>query len=254
MYSKRQRARGLSIAEENHVKVALAVLLLSLSADSTAGIFSGSLSDKDAASIHKIAVFSLLGDTLHLDTIGLTVFGNQPREVPVPQWRMDAVVTEYAIRLLQLDNRFTSQALQLEPEAIEWKGSGMYLGPSTASRRLIVERARAQAADAVLLIEREINAHDQTVGPGFGLYNRHLLGKDHVSLMGSLAVVLIRVDGARVLAQQHPDPLTPSSMSWPMKTTWEALAPDEQRALEDSLKEAVLARIRHAVTSMKIGA
>jgi hypothetical protein len=69
--------------------------LLVVGGTSVTGIFSGSLSDKDAAEVHKIRVISLFGDTLHLGTVGLTVFGNKNSGVPVPEWGVDAAVTEH---------------------------------------------------------------------------------------------------------------------------------------------------------------
>src|SRR2546429_207276 len=93
----------------DQMKICLGLLLLMLLGTSVAGLFSGSLSDRDAGSVHKIAVLSLLGNTLYLDTIGLTVFGNNSLHVEVPQWKMDAAVIEHVVQLLQGERRFSAE-------------------------------------------------------------------------------------------------------------------------------------------------
>ena len=236
----------------DQMKICLGLLLLVLSGTSVAGLFSGSLSDRDAGSVHKIAVLSLLGNTLYLDTVGLTVFGNNSLHVEVPQWKMDAAVMEHVVQLLQGERRFSAEELTLASDQVGWKEFGGFVGPSAAGRRSIVDQAHKQGADTVLLVVRETNPHDGTIPPGFGLHNRHLLGKDHVDLLASFAVVLIRVDGDKVLAQQHPDPLTPGPASWPIKASWDQLPSDEQSALENSLKQAVFSRVDGVLASMKL--
>ena len=197
----------------------IVALLLAISSSASAGLFSpDNLSDKDAASIHKIAVISALGDTLHLDYIGLTAFQNKIAEIPVPEWDTDGHVLAHALDSLKADHRFSFEELNLARGAqlVDLTGTRTALRP--AGRRQLVEQGRMQGVDAVLLIEVSGNPNDPTISPGFGLYDRRALGMEHVPISTSIALVLFRVDGIKVLALHAPAPLTQAFIAWPIKT------------------------------------
>jgi hypothetical protein len=228
------------------------MFLLMLTGTSSAGLFSGSLSAKDAAGVHKIAVISMLGDTLHFDTMALTAFGNKRYQASVPQWEMDAAVTEHTVQELKEHGHFSAEVLQLASAKVGWQEFAGLVGLSSDGRKAILRQAEAQGADTVLLIVRETNAHESSISAGFGLWNRHVLGKDHIYLMASFSLLLIRVDGDKVLAQQHPDPLIQSAMAGPMKASWSDYTPEGQAGLESALKQRIFTMLDGALTSLSL--
>jgi hypothetical protein len=128
-------------------------------------------------------------------------------------------------------------------------GSRTALRP--AGRRQLIDQGRSQGVDAVLLIEVSGNPNDPTISPGFGLYDRHVLGFEHVSICTSIALVLFRVDGNKLLALQAPAPLTQVSMGWPIKTSWEDLEPPAKKGIQDAILETMYARVESSLRAMK---
>jgi hypothetical protein len=114
----------------------------------------------------------------------------------------------------------------------------------------MVDQARAQGADALLVICREENPHDSHVNAGFGIYSHNLLGKEHQSLLASYYVMILGVPSDKVLAQQHPDPTLPQSTALPMKASWEQYSPEEQAILESELKKFIYSRLDQTLETM----
>ncbi|HLW25954.1 MAG TPA: hypothetical protein VKT22_16485 [Steroidobacteraceae bacterium] len=192
------------------MKTLFAVALSLATSDSAfAGLFaSSSLSEKDAASIHKIAVISALGNTLHLDNIGLTVFQNKVAEVLVPEWKVDDHLSARVLDLLRADQRFSFEVLNLPPGTQLMNLDGPRTALRPVGRRQLIDQGRLQSVDAVLLIEVSGNPNGPTISPGFGLYNQRALGYEQVLICTAIALALFRVDGNKLLALQSPDPLT----------------------------------------------
>lgn len=219
---------------------------------SAAGIFSGSLSDKDAATLHKIAVVSVLGERLHLDATGLTAFANSSTDVAVPQWHIDATIAEYVINRVSQDRRFVCEALKFPADV---SVSEEFLGITSLSskaRQLLVNQAQAQGADAVLIITPMTNARDRLQTSGYGLRHGHLFGKDYVGILEGIGIVLVRVAGDQVLAQQSQGQIVQTTMAWPVKTTWDEVPPEQQSQVEQSVKETLLRSIDETLPAMKL--
>lgn len=228
------------------------LFLLLLLSPASAGLFSSKLSDGDAAGIHKVAVLSCLGDTLYVDSIGLTAFNNKGFQAPVPQWNMDSSITEHVTEMMRLRGRWPAEALNIGFEQLGWHQFGGYSGFSHEGRHRMVEQARAQGADAVLVVCREENPHDSHVKAGFGLYSHSLLGKEHQSLLASYYVMILGVPSDKVLAQQHPDPLVPQKTALPMRASWELYTPEEQAGLESDLRKFIYSGLDQALETMNV--
>jgi hypothetical protein len=69
-----------------------AVLLVALTSVAYAGLFTTALSTDEASKLTRVAVVSVLGDTLRARQVGLTVFGNKSFEASIPNWPLDAGV------------------------------------------------------------------------------------------------------------------------------------------------------------------
>ena len=57
-----------------------------------AGLFTTALSTEDASQLKRVAVVSVVGDTLRARQVGLTVFGNKSFDASKPDWALDADV------------------------------------------------------------------------------------------------------------------------------------------------------------------
>jgi hypothetical protein len=219
---------------------------------SDAGMFSGSLSDQDAATLHKIAVVSVLGDKLHLDTTGLTAFANSSTDVAVPQWRIDSTITEHVINLVSQDQRFVCEALKLPADVSVNEEFLGVKGLSSKGRQLLVNQGQSQGADAVLVITPQTNANDRLQTSGYGLRRGRLFGKEYVGILEGIGIVLVRVAGNQVLAQQSQGQIIQTKMAWPVKTTWDEVPPEEQSQIEHAIKGALLRSIDETLPAMKL--
>jgi hypothetical protein len=231
------------------LKCMVAAVFVVVCGASHAGMFSHHLSDKDAAGIHHIAVVSLVGDKLHIDKIGLTVFNNAAQEVPVPQWTMDSLITLNAVKEIQAGGRFAADRLHLEAGEVSVAEDGTM---SKADRRFLIERARAQGADTLLMVAATQNPNDRSLSPGYGLYDRRLFGHDGVFLLASVRLAVIRVDDDSVLAQSFPDPLVLTSHPWPKPSTWQEMSADQQADLEKTIKEHVIGQMSKAIVALRL--
>jgi hypothetical protein len=222
--------------------VALAMVIGFLWNTSDAGMFGGSLSDQDAATLHKIAVVSVLGDKLHLDTTGLTVFANNSTDVAVPQWRIDSSITEHVVNVVGRDQRFVCEALKLPADiSVNEEFLGLN-GLSSKGRQLIVNQGQSQGADAVLVIRPQTNANDRLQTSGYGLRHGRLFGKEYVGMLEGIGLVLVGVAGNQVLAQQSRGQIVQTRKAWPVKTTWDEVPPEQQSQIEHDIKEALFVR------------
>jgi hypothetical protein len=237
---------------EDIMRMALAMVICFLWNTSDAGMFSGSLSDQDAAPLHKIVVVSVLGDKLHLDTTGLTVFADSSTEAAVPQWRIDSTITEHVINLVSQDQRFVCEALKLPADVSVTEEFLGDKGLSSKGRQLLVNQGQSQGADAVLVITPQTNANDRLRTSGYGLRRGRLFGKEYVGILEGIGIVLVRVSGNQVLAQQSQGRIIQTKMSWPVKTTWDEVPPDEQSQIEHAIKGALLRSINETLPAMKL--
>jgi hypothetical protein len=217
-----------------------------------AGLFSSSLSDADAAAVHKITVMTVLGETLYVDRLGLTVFGNEAFHVAVPEWGIDNLLTDHIVQAIQHGGRFSAEALNLAALPVDVKASDSAYDLSKHRRLAILNQAKAQGADTVLLFLRERNVHDRNMPPGFGIYSQKLLKHEEAYLFASFGVHLFRVDGDSALAQQHPDPAFQPGYKQPLKSAWDQYSAEEKSALELTLKQAIILRADSVLDSMRL--
>jgi hypothetical protein len=234
------------------MRMAIAIVTCFLWNTSNAGVFSGSLSELDAATLHKIAVVSVLGDKLHLDTTGLTVFANSSTDVAVPQWRIDSTIAEHVINRVSQDPRFVWEALELPADVRVSEEFLGFTGLSSMGRRLVVNQGQSQGADAVLVITPQTNASDRLRTSGYGLRHGRLFGKEYVGILEGIGIVLVRVAGNQVLAQRSQGQIIQTKMAWPVKTTWEEVPPEEQSQIEHAIEGALLRSIDEMLPAMKL--
>jgi len=234
------------------MRIVLAVMVCFLWDTSDAGMFSGSLSDSDAATLHKIAVVSVLGDELHLESTGLTAFANGSTDVAVPQWHVDSTLTEHVINLVGQDQRFVCEALKLPADVSVTEEFLGFKGLSGKGRQVLVNQGQSQGADAVLVITPQTNVNDRLQTSGYGLRHGRLFGKEYVGLSDGIGVVLVRVAGDQILVQHSQVQIIQTKTAWPVKTTWTDVSAGEQSQIEHEIKEVLLRSIDQALLTMKV--
>ena len=152
------------------MKILVCVTLLLEPVIAVAGMFSSSVSDADAVGIHRIAVYSILGDSFRGVTRGLTVLSKKEFVASVPQWGIDAAVTEHAVATIQQGGgHLLPEPLAIGDAKVEWKAFGQYDGVTHAGLSTLLNRARLQGVDALLVIERSTNVHAPWFPAGYGL-------------------------------------------------------------------------------------
>ncbi len=238
-----------------HMRIPFGLLFLLVSTSVDAAAYNIHLSDKDAVSIHKVAVVSLLGDTLHLDTIGLTVFGNSAVDVPIAEWGIDASVVSHTVERIGAAARYSAEPLNVPPSGIGWeKRFNGFEGISREGKRTMMELAQAQGADTVVAIVRETKSNNRLLRAGLGLVRHRLFGRERVNTVAACSVSIYRVPDLDILGQDHPDPfiVQPTSVAWPLTSTWDDVAPEDKKRIEESIRAFASKVVDGALQKLKL--
>ncbi len=136
-----------------------------------------------------IGVISILGDSFMVKTVGMTVFGNEEREVPIANWKIDDRVTAKVGTLLAKNFRIRRIAV---PAGTYKKYETTLKGTDYRERRrkLVVDFASQQKCDFYLLVApggSVVGSTNQGVG-GLGVLRwKHLLSPgEHVFALSEL--------------------------------------------------------------------
>jgi hypothetical protein len=130
------------------------------------------LKDRDMASVKKIGVLSSLGDTFHLIHIGTTVFQNTTESPRVPEWQVDKFVAEKTSEMLR--------AAGFESRAMDAKGLspgdakvtvGFFSGPALTGQKRVLQEAREQGFDTLILLTPRASEKFHLFRPGYGFYS-----------------------------------------------------------------------------------
>jgi hypothetical protein len=126
------------------------------------------VADEDLSKIRRVGVVSILGNTFSGISIGTTVFNNSSFSAPVPDWNVDGHAASTALDLLRKNARFES--------ALVDRGSlsAAELGADGAKR--LWEAAEKQGFDKVVIVRPGVSDNHLSFRPGFGLYERSMLG------------------------------------------------------------------------------
>lgn len=231
-------------------------VLLLVSSLASAASSAASLSEPDAASVHRIAVVSSVGETFHGINIGITVFGNSAWDAPVPEWGVDAGVTDNILLVMKQRGRFPAEPLNLNGFKLPWLSRrSQDIDLPDDARQALLERARQQGADALLMVMR--NSLGTLHRPGFGLVRRNQPGlAAHPCVYVLFGAVLFRVsDGKRISSQvERPCEFeanrTKPQFVW--KDAWEQYNATEHGALEAAVKHELDAQTDLMLEEMKL--
>jgi hypothetical protein len=207
-----------------------AVTLVALTSAAYAGLFTTALSTEDASQLKRVAVVSVLGDTLRARQVGLTVFGNKSFDAPIPDWGLDADV-----RALMQERIIASARI---------KGVVEPLVVSTSDKKAILVLARESGFDGVVAALPEEDPNDRFVAPGPGTMYKNALGINHLRACDGMVVRMWRVSDGKQIGYGHPDQCT----RLPIAAVWYDKWNDYTDAEKHTTLELVQSFVRQQVT------
>jgi hypothetical protein len=203
-----------------------------------AGLFSTSLSPEDARQIKRFAVVSVMGDTVHGKSVGLTVFQNKSFDASIPGWNLDATVTKDLVEHVVAGAKIGGEVVPLST--------------SSTKESDILSEARAQGFDAVLAVLPEENVHDRSIGAGVTLLHRKIPGVDKVHPCTVVAVRVFRVSDGKQIGVSFADPCSYARNSLVWHDSWEGFSEEEKQATLTALEEFALQHLRSALVSLHL--
>jgi hypothetical protein len=227
------------------------LLALLVSGPAGAGLFGPS--EKDFASLHRVAVVSLLGDTFYSVLVGTLVIQNTTHDFPVPQWDINGFARDEAVRLLSEKGRFKGEPLALEglDERTLYRKPDDY-AISAAGVEKLVALARQQGFDGVLVLDRYLWRDFQFYTPGFGVMRRTMFGQSGGCVYVSMLLNVYRVDSGQSVVARPPPPCKGLNLDFEPRATLEAYSAEEQLALAAAVKAQVNKGLESTLTDMKL--
>jgi len=221
----------------NRTQVA-AVLLAGFTSAAYAGLFTTALSAVDASQLKRVAVVSVLGDTLRARQVGLTAFGNKSFDAPIPDWALDADV-----RALIQEQIIASGTI---------KGVVEPLVASTSDRKVILALAREGSFDAVVAALPEEDANDRFLAPGPGTMYKSALGLNQLRACDGMVVRIWRVSDGKQIGYSHPDQCTrlPIAAVWHDK--WIDYTDAEKHTTLELIQSFVHQQITMALSDLRL--
>jgi hypothetical protein len=222
----------------------LAVLVAAIglvSSPVSAGMFKTDLSDADAHQIKRLAVISVLGDTLHAKQISLTAFQNKGFDTAVPNWGLDTIVMNALKEIVVASGKITGEVV---PFAVS---------PS-ADMKTIIALARGQGFDTVLVVLPEANPHADYIAPGAMLLRRKLPGVDKLYACNGMAASMIRIVDDKRIGYAFPGSCSerPNAPVW--HDSWADFTDDEKKDTLDAIQSYIKLQVREALSTMNIRA
>lgn len=150
-----------------------------------------SVSDSDLASTKTVGVVSVLGDTFHGVSIGTTVFNNAFFDAEIPDWGVDRFATDTAIAALASNSKLSARAINRQ---------GIASSRLDAARQELFDLAARQGFTRIVLIAPAVSENYAMFKPGFGLFERSLLGMGKRCVYAAFMVALYDVPSRSRLA------------------------------------------------------
>jgi hypothetical protein len=208
-----------------------------MAAPAFAGLFSTSLSAEDIHQIKRLAVVSIMDDTVHGRMQGLMVFQNKSFDAPVPGWNLDAAVTKDLVQHIAVGAKISGEVTSLTA--------------SSTKQKEIIGEARKQGFDALLVVLPEENVHDRSLGSGVTLWRRKIPGVDKVYPCAVVAIRVFRTADGKQIGFTTPDPcVKPEALVW--HDSWTEFSDEERQATLAALQAFAEQQLRSALVSLKL--
>jgi hypothetical protein len=216
---------------------------------------------RDLPPIKTIGVVSDVGDKIRLQHIGFMVFSNKLTEGEFPEWKMDAYIA--GVLEAGLKERYELRTVDFPKGKIapELGGLALFGGPSPEKNmRANAKPANGEPIDAFIVVwphRREVYPTNQQV-EGLGLLTQGSTARTYTALMVTLldGHTFEEIDscGVRVrpVSFGSPDASYMNDTPELFAETFEAMTPEQKKALEEGLKKMLTDGLTYCLHDMKL--
>jgi hypothetical protein len=196
---------------------------------------SQALSAPDAAQLRRLAVVSLLGDSIHGTSSGLSVF--QKRYLAAPAvWQIDPELEQRVADRVAASARLRGAEVRVldlaDPSAVLRRDRRR-----PVDTRALARIARERGYDAVLAILPEQHAAQPDAPAGVSILRRQQRGGGEDSrACAAVALRLLRAADGQPLAWAAPEPCSRRARPIPWHESWSDYTPEEAGATLDALR------------------
>lgn len=202
--------------------------------------------DKSQA-FRRPVVISLLGDELRLKRMGITIFEEKMRKVPVPDWRLDEMVEQLTVARLRsqgIEARSATPTLRAMARQKTW--SKTFDGPSDMKFDDFVRENPGVlgGADSAVLIQGvsgKVQA-GQAHAPALVYFSV----TSDVAFVGAVRVFNYTAQTGRMLSWAHGNDTGAVSGKIPFRS-WEEATPDQRAEIRAKIVEATQKSLQEAL-------
>ncbi len=216
--------------------LAMSLFLLGGVDGARATILESTLAPTAAEPVKRLAIVSLLGNTLHLVSIGTVVFQNRGYDAPVPEWNVDDKVQQQFIGAIRETGHISAE---ISP-----------LAASTPSKVAILSAARDGRFDVVLAVLPETDPNDRPWPAGPSLRRRELFGHSGVNVCNGMVVRAWRVrDGFQInVSVPSPCGVPHTTLAW--HDQWSEYTEAENQSLQEQLQSVIQAQLDRVLVDL----
>ncbi len=211
------------------------------------------VAEQDLEGMKKLAVVVSLGDTMHAVFLGTTAFQNKAFDVPVAEWQINKLATDAIIETLKQRGKVAAEPLVMEEGRLDSLYGKHVSGPlSRPAFKVFVDHAKAQGADAVLVLERTTSENQPFHQSGFGLFRHQMFGMVAACPYVLFRAEVDRVSDGKVLAGQFDAPCEMGQQKFEARKSWDQYSDEERKAFESALKEEIINKVNLALDELQL--
>lgn len=205
------------------------------------------VAEEDLGKTQRVGVVSMLGDTFYGISKGTTVFNNDGFTASVPDWNVDKQSAATALNLLRSNARFESAALDR---------TGLSVAQLQADdAKALWQAAQAQQFGRLVVILPGVSDNFRLFHPGYGLYERSLLGYSKRCIYAGYVVNVYDVATRKVIGWEwggeSPCQLG-SDNDLPFKARFEDYSPHEQQVMRKRLEARMATTLNGALGQLSL--
>lgn len=207
------------------------------------------VAEEDLSKTKRVGVVSILGNTFNGVSIGTTVFNNASFSAPVPEWSIDSYAASVALGLLRSNRRFESGALD--------RGNLSAEDARADGGKRLWEAAEKQGFDKVLLVRPGVSDNYIQFRPGFGLYERSMLGSSRRCIYAAYVVDVYDVATRKPIAWEWGGGmpcLVGSDNGFAFKQKFDDYSTDEKQALRQRLEARITESLQYSLEKLSLTA
>lgn len=209
----------------------------------------GKIANEKLETSKNIAVVSLLGDTFHGVHIGGTVFNNEEYEASVPEWKIDALTEQIIIDHISKNNSRHASLLKRDTGLTgRFKKSFSFLN-NGFSYDEIINLAKAQGADTVILVQPTNYENMPFHKPGYGFFERSLFSSKHGCIYSLFTVEVFSTISGKKAGWQWGFPCDSGETEIAWKDKFDKFTDDQKNLLRKKTEQNIRDNITKALIS-----